>query len=208
MSANKIEKKIVAFKVIKPEDEILVPEVVEMHEGLKRPEVLSGSTYKIKPPEGAALYVTINDYVLDTKRVPYEIFINSKDTAHAQWVAALTMVISATFRKGGEVAFLVEELQQVFDPKGGHFVKGEGFVPSIVANIGLIISKHLGHTEPEVDEEYLANKKAEFVQANGDKENESGFPSGATDCSKCNQKAVIVMDGCGTCLNCGDSRCG
>lgn len=203
----KIDKKIVAFKVVKPEDE-LVPEEVKMHEGLKRPEALSGTTYKIKPPEGAALYVTINDYVLDTKRVPYEIFINSKDTQHSQWVQALTLVISSVFRKGGEVDFLAEELQQVFDPKGGYFVKGEGYVNSIVANIGKVIAKHLGTKEPEVDEVYLAEKKAEFVQAHGGEENEGGFPSGATTCNKCNQKAVIIMDGCATCLNCGDSKCG
>lgn len=204
MSANKIDKKIVAFKV-KAE---LEPEAVEMNESIKRPEVLNGSTYKIQPAEGEALYVTINDYVLDTKRVPYEMFIKSKDTSHLQWADALTLVISATFRKGGDVGFLAKELQQVFDPKGGYFVKGEGFVPSIVAHIGLVLGKHLGTKEPEVDVDYLAKKKAEFVAANGDHENEGGFPSGATDCGKCHQKAVVLMDGCATCLNCADSKCG
>lgn len=138
MCLLKIDKKIVGYKVKQSLEEL------KMHEGLKRPEALNGTTYKIKPPEGAALYVTINDYVLDTKRVPFEIFINSKNMEHFQWIIALTMVISAVFRKGGEVEFLAEELKNVFDPKGGYFKKGEGFVPSIVADIGSVIHKHLG----------------------------------------------------------------
>jgi len=207
----KIDKKIVAYKVkTKLEPEVfLEPEVALMHEGLKRPEVLSGSTYKIKPPEGAALYITINDYVLDTKRVPYEIFINSKDMSHYQWVVALTMVISATFRKGGEVDFLAEELKEVFDPKGGYFKKGEGFMPSLVADIGGVIAKHLGAKGKALNEVFLEEKKAEFVAATGDTEvSDTGFPSTATMCNKCHQKAAVLMDGCATCLNCGDSKCG
>jgi len=131
-----IGSKIVGYKVLS--------EVPMMHEGLKRPEVLHGSTYKIKPPSGAALYITINDYDLEGKRVPYEMFINSKNMEHYQWIIALTMVVSAVFRKGGEVAFLVEELKNVFDPKGGYFKKGEGFMPSLVADIGNALDKHLG----------------------------------------------------------------
>lgn len=140
----KINSKIVGYKVKQPIEE------PKMHEGLKRPEALNGTTYKVSPPDGPALYVTINDYVLDTQRVPFEIFINSKNMEHFQWIIALTMVISAVFRKGGEVEFLAEELKNVFDPKGGYFKKGEGFVPSIVADIGSVIAKHLGEIKCEL----------------------------------------------------------
>lgn len=140
----KVDQKITGFKVKQPLEE------PKMHEGLKRPETLNGTTYKVSPPDGAALYVTINDYVLDTKRVPFEIFINSKNMEHYQWIVALTMVVSAVFRKGGEVAFLADELKNVFDPKGGYFKKGEGFVPSLVADIGGVIHKHLGEIKCEL----------------------------------------------------------
>ena len=140
----KVDQKITGFKVKQPLEE------PKMHEGLKRPEALHGTTYKVSPPDSAALYVTINDYVLDTKRVPFEIFINSKNMEHYQWIVALTMVVSAVFRKGGEVAFLADELKNVFDPKGGYFKKGEGFVPSLVADIGGVIHKHLGGIKCEL----------------------------------------------------------
>ena len=35
-----------------------------------------------------------------------------------------------------------------------------------------------------------------------------GFPAGAQLCGKCNSMAVVQMDGCATCLNCGHSKCG
>ena len=144
MSPVKLDKKIVAYSVKQPLEEL------KMHEGIKRPEALSGTTYKVAPPDGPALYVTINDYVLDTKRVPFEIFINSKNMEHFQWITALTLVVSAVFRKGGEVSFLAEELKEVFDPKGGYFKKGEGYVPSLVADIGSVIHKHLGAIKCEL----------------------------------------------------------
>ena len=124
------------------------PTLEQMHEAMARPDMLRGATYKVKPP-GAdhALYVTINDMVLnagtpDETRVPYEIFINSKNMEHYQWVLALTRIISAVFRKGGSQSFLAEELKVVFDPQGGHWRKGE-FIPSLVAELGLIIERHL-----------------------------------------------------------------
>jgi hypothetical protein len=144
----KIEKKIVSYKVIKPEDEkTTVEEVAElnierMNESVARPELLLGSTYKIKTPQSEhALYITINDMILNEgteheERRPYEVFINSKNMEHFQWVLALTRVISAVFRKGGDITFMVEELKAVLDPKGGYFKKGGVYMPSLVAEIG------------------------------------------------------------------------
>ena len=112
--------------------------VVHMHEKVARPEMLLGSTYKIKTPLSEhSLYVTINDIILNPqtpfeKRRPFEIFINSKNMDHFQWIVALTKIISAVFRKGGDVTFLVEELRSVFDPKGGYFKKGGKYTPSLV----------------------------------------------------------------------------
>ena len=116
-----------------------------MHEKLERPEMLLGSTYKIKTPLSEhALYITVNDIVLNEgteheQRRPFEIFINSKNMEHFQWVLALTRIISAVFRKGGDVTVLVEELRSVFDPSGGYFKKGGKFMPSLVAEIGEVI---------------------------------------------------------------------
>ena len=134
----KITKKITGYKVLTAEDksvpeekanEVKVVDVESMHENVARPEILFGSTYKIKTPQSEhALYITINDMILNEgteheERRPYEVFINSKNMEHFQWVLALTRVISAVFRKGGDACFLVDELKAVFDPKGGYFNK-------------------------------------------------------------------------------------
>ncbi|MEJ2107583.1 MAG: hypothetical protein P8X48_09700 [Acidiferrobacteraceae bacterium] len=222
----RIEKKITAYEVGKDEAELEQPEsnVVHMHEKLERPEELRGNTYKIKTPlTEHALYVTINDIVLNPgteheKRRPFEIFINSKSMDHFQWVVALTRVISAVFRKGGDVTFLVEELRSVFDPRGGYFKRGK-YTPSLVAELGDVIECHLKSigmiASEELDEHQkglIAAKRAEFENRNkSNQESESAsseFPPEAQLCNKCMTKAAIKMDGCMTCLNCGDSKCG
>ena len=125
-----------------------------MHEKLERPEVLIGSTYKIKTPvSDHAMYVTINDIVLNEgtqheQRRPFEIFINSKNLDHFQWIVALTRIISAVFRKGGDVTFLVDELKAVFDPRGGYWQPGGKFMPSIIAELGYVIERHLQIDRP------------------------------------------------------------
>src|SRR6056297_689941 len=159
MAAQKIGKKIVGYHVAKPEEKPVAAKprveegtegkVIRMHEKLERPEMLIGATYKIKPPVAEhAMYVTINDIVLNhgTKheaRRPFEIFINSKNLDHYQWIVALTRIMSAVFRKGGDVTFLVEELKAVFDPRGGYWKPGGKFMPSIIAELGHIVEKHL-----------------------------------------------------------------
>jgi hypothetical protein len=226
---KKIDKKIVAYEVVNLEEQRKKAEQVErdqieaMHESVERPEMLVGATYKIKTPQSEhALYVTINDMLLnhgtphETRR-PFEIFINSKNMAHFQWVVALTRVISAVFRKGGDVTFLVEEMKAVFDPQGGYFKPGGRFMPSIVAEIGFALERHMkmiGLLEevqmPEAQREMLQAKRAEYDTLKGRPQGEeaAGFPADAKLCGKCYTKAVIIMDGCLTCLNCGDSKCG
>ncbi len=230
----KIEKKIVGFNVVKPEDKTKQVEakeekkeadVVQMHEKLERPEMLIGSTYKIRTPLSEhSLYVTINDVVLNANtehelRRPFEIFINSKNMDHFQWIVALTRIISAVFRKGGDVTFLVEELRSVFDPRGGYFKKGGKYMPSLVGEIGDVIERHMRMIglmkDDGLDEHQKAlieAKRAEFEGVVKKTEKKSGddssFPAGAQLCGKCNTKAMIQMDGCMTCLNCGDSKCG
>ena len=142
--ANKIDKKIVGYRV-KPTDEQTVAATAVMDETVQRPDVLHGATYSIKPPHLThPVTVTINDMELEGKTYPYEVFINTKDTELHQWTAALTRVMSAVFRKGGDVGFLLAELKEVNDPVAGAYnKKGEGFVPSLVADIGLTIEKHL-----------------------------------------------------------------
>ncbi|HET8689144.1 MAG TPA: hypothetical protein VFM18_21240 [Methanosarcina sp.] len=221
---TKIDKKIVGYKVIvkgdKPEEPNQEIEIDLMHEGLSRPEILLGSTYKVKTPqENHALYVTINDIILNEgteheERRPYEIFINSKNMEHYQWGVALTRLVSAVFRKGGGITFLVEELKGIFDPKGGYFKKGGVFVPSLVAEIGLCLELHMitiGIIKKEIDENqklYLLAKRKEFEAMQGVQAETTEFPAQAVLCVKCNVKALVLMDGCMTCLNCGDSKCG
>ena len=197
--------------------------VVEMDESLQRPETLIGMTYKIKSPLFEhALYVTVNDIVLNAgtpheQRRPFEIFINSKNMDHFQWIVALTRIMSAVFRKGGDCTFLVEELKAVFDPRGGYLKKGGVYMPSIVAEIGAVLERHLiaigmleGHALDETLLKYLAEKRAAYEASQGAVAVEpgEGFPAGAQLCNKCNTQAVVQMDGCATCLNCGNSKCG
>ena len=230
--STKIDQKIIAFKVVNKDEEaaeqnqleeVKAPEREHMHENVERPEMLVGSTYKIKTPLSEhALYVTINDIVLNPgtdheTRQPYEVFINSKSMAQFQWIVALTRVISAVFRKGGDVCFLVHELKAVFDPQGGYFKKGGKFMPSLVAEIGYAIESHMkmiGLIEDDILDEHqqklVDQKRAEYEsrQSCDNGEDKGQFPEGAQLCLKCHTKASILMDGCMTCLNCGDSKCG
>ena len=195
---KKIDRKIVAYKVKTRDEPQDAPtpqdDVVHMHETVLRPERLMGTTYKLKTPEHVSehsLFITINDIILnegtvhETRR-PFEIFINSKSLEHYQWIVALTRIISAVFRKGGDVTFLVEELRSVFDPKGGYWNKGK-YVPSLIAEIGNVIETHLTEIGmlkvPGLDEHqqaFLAEKQAELkAQQQADEQQAgSGFPPG------------------------------
>jgi hypothetical protein len=233
--AIKIEKKITGYNVVTEEDKAKAAEaekqaaqrsaeIVQLGEPLSRPDKLVGNTYKIKTPVTEhALYITINDVVMNEgtpqeHRRPFEIFINSKNMDHFQWIVALTRVMSAVFRKGGDVTFLVEELHSVFDPSGGYFKKGGKYIPSLVAEIGEVLQQHLEEigmlkkSEPdEHQKKLIAEKRAEYMEkvtAAGGETNSEGFPAGAQLCNKCSTKAAIIMDGCLTCLNCGESKCG
>jgi len=215
-----IDQRIVAFEVVNQETKApSEPCLEQVNEKLDRPEHLPGATYKIKTPmSDHALYVTVNDILLNEgteheQRHPYEVFINSKNMDDFQWVVALTRVISAVFRKGGDVTFLVAELKAVFDPKGGYFKKGGRFMPSLVAEIGYAIESHLqtiGLMQvPELSKEQqtMVDQKIAHMETSSSPDN-SAFPSSASLCSKCHTKAKVVLDGCATCLNCGDSKCG
>ncbi len=256
----KITQKIKGYSVITAQDReaeaaaaaapAMLPDepesnVVQMHESIKRPEVLIGSTYKIKPPlVDHAMYVTINDIVLNPgteheQRRPFEIFINSKSMEHFQWIVALTRIMSAVFRKGGDVTFLVEEMKAVFDPRGGYFKSGGVYMPSLIADLGCIVEDHLKAIgmlhDPELSEAQralIAEKRRALDERSKKKPDESAlipapeaagngsrediavtgdgaaFPPSATVCHKCSAKALVLLDGCATCLNCGYSKCG
>ena len=236
----KIEKKITGYNVLTEEEKTKAAEpvqettstksadIVQMGEPLSRPEKLVGNTYKIKTPVTEhALYITINDVIMNEgtpqeHRRPFEIFINSKNMEHFQWIVALTRVMSAVFRKGGDITFLVEELHSVFDPRGGYFKKGGKYIPSLVAEIGEVVEQHLQEIgmlkKPGPDEhqkKLIAEKRAEYLERQNEGTTEtaesgenSAFPPGAQLCNKCHTKAAIIMDGCLTCLNCGESKCG
>ncbi len=226
----RIDSRIVDFSVVTGSQAETGPasaaQLEQMHERLIRPDMLLGRTYKVKTPLSEhALYVTINDLVLNAAtqheiRRPFEIFVNSKNMDHFQWIVALTRIVSAVFRKGGDCTFLVEELRSVFDPRGGYFKPGGRFMPSLVAEIGEIIERHLrdlGMLEPSGldphQQAFVAAKRAEFESrqqlAPGLDEGaaRAAFPAGAMLCEKCLARAKVMLDGCLTCLNCGESKC-
>lgn len=223
--AIRIDNQIVGYSIKK--DDIEEPpkkyKKDVMHEEISRPDELRGHTYKIKTPlSDHAMYITINNLVLNQgteheQEHPFEIFINSKNMEQFQWILALTRVISAVFRKGGDSVFLAEELKQVFDPQGGYFKKGGRFMPSLVAEIGEVLETHMKKIgliqEEELSEAHqalIAEKRAALESANADKVDPgtSEYPPGARLCGKCHVIAMVLMDGCMTCLNCGDSKCG
>ncbi|WOS41404.1 NrdJb [Xanthomonas rydalmerensis] len=278
--AIKIDQKIKGYAVVTPEDkardaaaampassidrataeaEAPADNIIHMHERIERPDVLIGSTYKIKSPlVEHAMYVTLNDIVLNAStehelRRPFEIFVNSKSMEHFQWIVALTRIMSAVFRKGGDVTFLVDEMKAVFDPKGGYFKAGGVYMPSLVAELGSIVEEHMKSIgllhDPEMSDHQralIAEKRKQYEErskknsdvkpavpspagegarradegaaaANSTADHEediavtgdgASFPPSATMCHKCNTKALVIMDGCATCLNCGYSKCG
>ena len=176
-------------------------EVIYMSEPLDRPTELDGATYKLKWPDSEhAIYITINDLVVQGHRRPFEVFINSKNMEHFAWTVALTRMISAVFRRGGDVSFVVEELKAVFDPRGGAWMGGK-YVPSILAAIGGVIEKHLIATG------FLAAEGAGLksdpqadVVAIGTKRGKS--------CPSCGSYDLHMVEGCMTCANCNYSKCG
>jgi ribonucleoside-diphosphate reductase alpha chain len=176
-------------------------EVVYMSEPLDRPNQLEGNTYKLKWPDSEhALYITINDIVLNGHRRPFEVFINSKNMEHFAWTVALTRMISAVFRRGGDVSFVVEELKAVFDPRGGAWMQGK-YIPSILAAIGGVIERHMVEIG-FIEAEGMGLKSDPQAQVVG-LENRGGQA-----CSSCGQYDLRMVEGCMTCGSCGYSKCG
>ncbi len=180
--------------------------VVYMSEPLERPEVLPGQTYKLRWPESDhAIYITLNDIIQDGRRRPFEIFINSKNMEHYAWTLALTRMISAVFRRGGDVSFVVEELKAVFDPRGGSWMKGR-YVPSLLAAIGEAIEGHM------VEIGFLpgtavegTGEQSKLAAAAGD---ELARPTNLRQCPKCGAASLIRQEGCDVCTACTYSKCG
>lgn len=180
--------------------------VVYMTKPLDRPEALPGRTYKITWPESEhAMYITLNDIIQDGRVRPFEVFINSKNTEHYAWTVALTRMMSAVFRRGGDVSFVVEELKAVFDPRGGHWMGGR-YVPSLLAAIGEVIERHLIEIGFMADPHAQREEKAVLALAANA---ETPKPlSGLRQCPKCGQPGLIRSEGCDTCTSCGYSKCG
>ena len=199
--------------------------IVYMTKPLDRPEALPGATYKVHWPDSDhAMYITLNDIIQDGRRRPFEVFINSKNMEHYAWTVALTRMISAVFRRGGDVTFVVEELKAVFDPRGGHWVGGR-YVPSLLAAIGGVIETHMkqiGFIVPDGPSRSLEMEAkavaaaANAVSSQDDDDAPGNAPGGAPmgaqarfrQCPKCAQAALIRQEGCDVCTSCGYSKCG
>jgi len=178
-------------------------DVIQLMQPLSRPDALQGQTYKLRWPESDhAIYITINDVIQDGRRRPFEMFINSKNMDHYAWSVGLTRMISAVFRRGGDVSFVVEELKAVFDPRGGAWMEGR-YVPSLLAAIGDVIARHL------VEIGFMAGEVAPLpdVQRQVAIPGEGAAPR-LGQCPKCGVAALVRQEGCAQCTNCGYSKCG
>ena len=178
-------------------------DIIYMSEPLDRPSTLDGNTYKLKWPDSEhAIYVTINDIIVNDKRRPFEVFINSKNMEHFAWTVGLTRMISAVFRRGGDVSFVVDELKAVFDPRGGAWVGGK-YIPSILAAIGGILEEHMMKIGFIKDSDTsLFHKSSEVTKV------ENLKLSRQKSCKSCGQFDLQMIEGCMTCRSCGYSKCG
>ncbi len=177
-------------------------EVIYLSEPLDRPKALEGATYKVKWPDSEhAIYITINDIVQSGHRRPFEVFINSKNMEHYAWTVALTRMISAVFRRGGDVSFVVEELKAVFDPRGGAWMEGR-YIPSILAAIGGVIERHM------VAIGFLAGEGLGLKMDPKARAAVVGTAPRGPACPSCGQFGMQMVEGCMTCPNCGYSKCG
>ncbi|HIJ62599.1 MAG TPA: adenosylcobalamin-dependent ribonucleoside-diphosphate reductase [Rhodospirillaceae bacterium] len=175
--------------------------VIHLTQPLSRPEELPGATYKVRWPESDhAMYITLNDIVQDGRRRPFEVFINSKNMDHFAWTVALTRMISAVFRRGGDVSFVVEELKAVFDPRGGQWMGGR-YVPSLLAAIGDVIERHM------ISIGFMPNAAEDREPASAKQVVNLGHAP-LRQCPKCGQPSLLRSEGCDTCTSCAYSKCG
>jgi len=176
-------------------------DVIYISEPLERPRELEGNTYKLRWPDSEhAIYITINDIVVGGRRRPFEVFINSKNMEHFAWTVALTRMISAVFRRGGDISFVVEEMKAVFDPRGGAWMDGK-YIPSILAAIGGVIEQHL------IAIEFISGEGMGLKSDPQAKVVNLGAPRGKA-CTSCGSYEMQMIEGCLTCANCGYSKCG
>ncbi len=196
---------------VRPADQFDAGGVVYMTQPLERPEELTGGTYKLKWPDSEhAMYITINDVIQDGRRRPFEVFVNSKNMEHFAWTVALTRMISAVFRRGGDISFVVEELKAIFDPRGGQWVNGK-YVPSLLAAIGDVIERHMieigfiptkeNHNQHQQDRMVLTVGKSTDGQM-------TPAPTAFRQCPKCGGLSLKREEGCDSCVECGYSKCG
>jgi ribonucleoside-diphosphate reductase alpha chain len=190
------------LEVSKPAPAPATGDVVYMTQPLQRPETLQGQTYKIRWPDSDhAMYITLNDMIQDGRRRPFEIFINSKNMDHYAWTVALTRMISAVFRRGGDISFVVEELKAVFDPRGGQWMGGH-YVPSLLAAIGDVIERHLiqiGMLPAKDGDEPVETRQVVNLSEPGGQRLRA--------CPKCHQPSLVRQEGCDACTSCGYSKC-
>src|SRR6185312_13581249 len=189
----------------KPKDIYEAGGVVYMTQPLSRPEALPGQTYKVRWPDSDhAIYITLNDVVQDGRRRPFEVFINSKNMEHYAWTVALTRMISAVFRRGGDVSFVVEELKAVFDPRGGQWMEGR-YVPSLLAAIGEIIEKHMveiGFIPSQRGGEGEAQPAMLKIAAGAERHPARGDDMRLKQCPQCGRATLTRREGGDVCLSC------
>ncbi|NIZ09461.1 adenosylcobalamin-dependent ribonucleoside-diphosphate reductase [Pseudooceanicola sp. HF7] len=210
---NDITGSVLSVEETKEEAKPAMPEeggeIVYMADPLDRPQALEGNTYKLKWPDSEhAIYITINDIVIGGHRRPFEVFINSKNMEHYAWTVALTRMVSAVFRRGGDVSFVVEELKAVFDPRGGAWIQGK-YIPSILAAIGGVIERHMVATG-FMEGEGRGLKEDPAAKVVGLEESGSGGTAmnRGKACPSCGQYSLQMVEGCMTCTSCGHSKCG
>lgn len=210
--AHRIDQKIVKGTIKPPQKVVDNSNVVQMHESFERPEKISGVTIKVKNAlVEHAIYLTVNHVILNEGTShesvrPFEVFLNTKDAASSAYFATITRLLSAVFRKGGDFTFIIEELKSVHDARGGTFLPGGTFVNSIMHHIGIVLEQHL-QAVGAIKLPPLAEEVRAAVEEKREAAKQSGALEKAAPCPKCQAKALIVMDGCEQCLECGHSKC-
>lgn len=198
---NEVTGSILEVKETENQESTETKEVTQQVLPMKRPEVLQGQTYKLRW-QNSNVYMTVNNYEENGKLVPFEIFINTKEMTHFQWTVALTRMISAIFRRGGDISFVTDELKSVFDPNGGAFTMGR-YVPSFIALLGITLENHLKMINYQEKDLPPINVVIDTPTLD-DMIDNAVVPM---QCPSCKDFSLVSNGGCPTCTNCGYSKC-
>ena len=212
----KIDKKIVGYSVkqqgqesdkatfdAQSKDEITVPAHVPVQVQSDETEIMNSFSWSIKRNAEKVnngkmihdfdkVYITL---VFDGNNNPVQVFFNSKDFSINEHLSMGAISLSHAFKNGT----YLELLESMIDIVGEGFFHRKKYRASLISAICSDILYYLGRINArptDITEQEAAPKKQGAEPKKGEK------------CQRCGEYAVVVLDGCKTCLDCGDSKCG